>query len=494
MPPVTNFDDNPDVDFLYSAFNLHDLGSVRQGLRAGASIQSAISIFSKYKYDAGRIADAIEFAIQQYETSIGLGTQTGRDFKSALQFQPDFFGGPKMYQIDWPEPEEWIKIDSGEILAYPPAGRPEVAIGSENETLIPCSPTLLSSVKASLLKMRGTTPPIFWQPNPSAPYTFTPDMAWISTPEFDALDNGGAMAAFEYLGQAFNALTEIIFTPTPHDLGMLLGYGYELLSRFYGVTAVGANLTEVCIAASKFYKTEFGVKDIVSATPIDPISKRFLKDNSTTYTPIPFPRIESHAWLLMLQGDPVFLPYGDPRSIAWQSPESLGAGGITGRMTINQQFADLLYRVAYPSALAAFAALGGNKNNLFYYPTPDVIPDQRVTLGDGSTVTIPGGSCATMLCAPLLQWKNPDGTFALPVPADNNDWNDLEAGVSAGKFTELQIFNLCDQGIGCDPALRDVLWIEQDPDVIAAWDASHKNAKYLRTFYQAHLPPTHAGS
>ena len=430
----------------------------------------------------------IEFAIQQYPTSIGLGTQTGRNYKQALQFQPTFFGGAKMYQIDWPEPEEWIDVGAGQIVPYPPAGRPEESIGSQNETLIPCSPDLLKSVKASLTAMVGQTPPTYWQPNPAAPYTFAPDMAWINTPEFAALDNGGAMAAFEYLGQAFNALTEIIFTPTPHDLGMILGYGYELLSRFYGVTALGANVTQLCIAASKFYKVEFGAADLVSKTPIDPPSKAFLKANSSTYTPIPFPSIEAHAWLLMLQGNPVFLPFGDPRSIAWKASEGLTGQPITGPMTINQEFGDLLYRVAYPARLAAFAALNGNKNNLFYYPTADVIPDQTVTLSDGSVATIPGSQCATPLCAPLLQWKNPDGTFALPVPTSNDQWNELEQEVQDGTFTEDQIFNLVDQGIACDPAIRDLLWIEQDPGVIAAWDASCTNAKYLRTFYQAHMP------
>jgi hypothetical protein len=114
----------------------------------------------------------------------------------------------------------------------------------------------------------------------------------------------------------------------------------------------------------------------------------------------------------------------------------------------------------------------------------DTIPTQTVTSNDLSVATIPGSPTATPYGAPILQWLAKDGTYALPVFKDNASWNDLAASVAAGLCTEQQCFNLVDQGICCDPALNDLLFIEQDPGVIASWDASCKNAQYLRTLYQ----------
>ena len=187
----------------------------------------------------------------------------------------------------------------------------------------------------------------------------------------------------------------------------------------------------------------------------------------------------------MLQGVPVFLPAGDPRSQISQAPEAPAPGqSPISTMGINVDFEISLFKTVYPSRLAAFAALNGNKRNLFYYPTADTIPTQTVTSNDLSVATIPGSPTATPYGAPILQWLAKDGTYALPVFKDNASWNDLAASVAAGLCTEQQCFNLVDQGICCDPALNDLLFIEQDPGVIASWDASCKNAQYLRTLYQ----------
>ena len=50
----TNSDD--DLTFLYQAFNAHNLGTVQQGLRAGASIEAAIKFYSRYQYPPQRIS------------------------------------------------------------------------------------------------------------------------------------------------------------------------------------------------------------------------------------------------------------------------------------------------------------------------------------------------------------------------------------------------------------------------------------------------------
>lgn len=475
------------IDWITSNLNVHDLNSVSVGIKAGVPFSQIIYAFKRYGAADSAIADEIEMVRQTYSSTATIPPGIGGKYDR--QYQPAYFGGVDTYPINWQEPEQFIDVVTGAIRPYGFAGRPDVLIGSENTLEVPCSPDLIAAADSTLKAMRGKPPTQFWEPNPTNPYTFTPDMKWLDPPpslanNLAAWSPDAIGAAFEYMMQGYDATIELLWgNPPPRDLGLLLGYGYEMLSRFYGVTTVGANLTAKCIATAKKYGIEYGMTHLVSSTPIDPDSLAYVKKFSSYYTPIPFPRMSEIACMLMLQGEPVFLPLGDPRGVPWEAPEGITGQPITGPMTVNVDFGNLLYRTATPARFAAFAALGGNKRNMFFYPTPDTMPDETITNPDGSSFVVPGGPTATQYGAPIMQWRNPDNSFALPLPQDNSAWNDLEASVNAGIFTEQQCFNLVDQGIRIDPAINDLLFVHPDPGVTAAWDASHKNAKYLRTLY-----------
>jgi hypothetical protein len=481
---------SPVYTYADSVLNVHDLNTVGTGLRGGVSISVVIEAFQTSGFADPQIADEIEMVIQTYSSTaiIPIGQNPNR------QFQPKYFGGANCYPINFMEPEQFIDDSAGTITPYAPANRPIIDIGAEDTLQIPVSPDVLTSTGQSLAAMVGTTPPPFWLPNPSNPYTFTPDMAWLSTcaGEMTWNSDAPAEAAFEYMLQGLSAVVNLLWgNPAQKDFTMILGYAYELLSRFYGVTALGANLTAKLISTAKQYGLEYCLGDVVSSCPIDPDSKAYLKANSQYYTPVPFPRLGETAMMLMLQGYPVFLPAGDPRGVGIQAPEGITGQPLNTPMTVNTQFGNSLYRVIYPARLIAHAALGGNKRNIFAYPTgmypaiTDTGARQQGISDEFGGVVTPPAPYGTMYGAIVQAWRNQDGSTALPISANNSDLNDLEAAINAGTFTEQQAYKLVDQGIACDPVLNDLLFVEQVPSVVKSWDASHKNAQFLRELYLA---------
>jgi hypothetical protein len=97
-----------------------------------------------------------------------------------------------------------------------------------------------------------------------------------------------------------------------------------------------------------------------------------------------------------------------------------------------------------------------------------------------------GNPTSSKFAAPLLAVKDPTtGTYLYPMFNDASCWDDLEASVNEGNCTEQQVQNLANDFIVSDPALADELLYHPQSKVVAFWNNTNKNAKYMLTLAAA---------
>ena len=95
-----------------------------------------------------------------------------------------------------------------------------------------------------------------------------------------------------------------------------------------------------------------------------------------------------------------------------------------------------------------------------------------------TTVTLLDVKCASLWGAPLTYVKNADGSTSFVSLPLNEDWQDLDAAVKAGKCNVNQIAAMVHYGLFSDPAIRAELVDAPIPAVVAAFRAT-KNGSIL---------------
>jgi hypothetical protein len=418
-PHAPNFIGDPN-SFIPLWTPAQDQQAVDDGLRGGASVEDATQFLLSIGYTARTAADILNGILADYNSCIG-SQPVSRFIVGAMQ--PPFICDWKSGLLGDPEIEQFIDPRSGYIVSQITWNAYAIGYGAAHCWVPYDTATCLAEGQQLLQKF------------PQYPWVQLIKRQMNPANGIFAKYTGGAVG-YEYLLNSYRWRYG-----NPRDsTDALLALTSDFITRFVAVPIEGQLLTAKAVAAAKANKIVYGLWDMVSNIPIDPVGKKTLK-NGQYYNPAGhFPTMLQSYLITGYNGfNPMGLA-GEPGVQTVYTADWINGQPKTSVVGVQQNF-DTAVQDILRSRIAFWTVAGGYR---------------LMNMGYSGANDAKGNHVPTKFGVLIAYVKQPDKTRAFPYFEDNNQYGDLAAALKAGLTTDVELANTFEGGL-TDPALYQLL-------------------------------------
>ena len=233
----------------------------------------------------------------------------------------------------------------------------------------------------------------------------------------------------------------------------------EWISRQDAMSCLGPSLVNLCISTGILY----GLRDIISGSPVDPDTKLILMSGSKANPLGHVPTYLQTAIILMLKGLRFFGMQGDTGYISTVAYHYMGLNQVTSTVAAMKEFPAIVNQ-AFAAATGVWRALDRKQTLIL---SNDV---------DGQGIPSKFGALLKKYAGSYPSFKDP------------TQWNDLGTALKNGLTTGTQLYNLARDGLMFDPAIQDELVTHPNSNAVNQF-LQFPNAQLLLDAYNKKLPP-----